>query len=147
MSLKGYPNPDLHGDCDVKYHYGYESEELREAEQIICFYAHECLNHLEYVGCVAMETQERVRQCTIMATDKVTSIILHGMHRFFSGQGIVFEHVQMMSHYKVTSIGGTIHIVANNQVGFTTDPNRLKIFYILKTDIAKSNRICISCQY
>lgn len=51
---------------------------------------------------------------------RVASIILHG-DSAFSGQGIVYETMQLskVEHY---GVGGTLHVVVNNQIGFTTDP-------------------------
>lgn len=133
--FEGYPNPDLHGDCDVKYHYGYESERTTRSGNKLFVSMPFNPSHLEYVGCVAMgDTRARQTMYYNGDTDKVTSIILHG-DAAFSGQGIVFEHVQMMS-LQGYSIGGTIHIVANNQVGFTTDPTDSRSSTYC-TDIAK----------
>jgi 2-oxoglutarate dehydrogenase E1 component len=119
--FEGYPNDKLHGDCDVKYHYGYESERLTRSGKKMIISMPFNPSHLEYVGSVAMgDTRARQTIYYNGDTSKVASIILHG-DAAFSGQGIVFENVQMMS-LPGYNIGGTLHIVANNQVGFTTDP-------------------------
>ncbi len=133
--FEGYPNPELHGDCDVKYHYGYESERTTRSGNKLLVSMPFNPSHLEYVGCVAMgDTRARQAMYHNGDTDKVTSIILHG-DAAFSGQGIVFENVQMMSLHGY-NVGGTIHIVANNQVGFTTDPTDSRSSTYC-TDVAK----------
>lgn len=67
-------------------------------------------------------------------TSKVASVVFHG-DAAVSGQGVVFETVQMMT-LQGYNVGGTIHIVANNQVGFTTDPEDSRSSTYC-TDIAK----------
>lgn len=69
------------------------------------------------------------------AQDKVVPIIVHG-DAAMAGQGVVFEQLQMQSldNYKV---GGTIHIIVNNQVGFTTTPNKGRSGNY-SSDVAKS---------
>ncbi|APJ03596.1 2-oxoglutarate dehydrogenase E1 component [Silvanigrella aquatica] len=133
--FEGYPHEGLHGDCDVKYHYGYESQrQTRFGNQMTVSMPFNP-SHLEYVGCVAMG-DSRARQQIYYKGDnsKVVSIVLHG-DAAFSGQGIVFENVQMMS-LDGYQIGGTLHIVANNQVGFTTDPTDSRSSTYC-TDVAK----------
>ncbi len=119
--FEGYPHDGLHGDCDVKYHYGYEAERQTRSGKKMMLSMPFNPSHLEYVGCVAMgDTRARQTIYYNGDTSKVTTIVLHG-DAAFSGQGIVFENVQMMS-LPGYNVGGTLHIVANNQVGFTTDP-------------------------
>ena len=133
--FEGYPHEGLRGDCDVKYHYGYESERQTRSGKKLLVSMPFNPSHLEYVGSVAMgDTRARQSMYYNGDTSKVTSIVLHG-DAAFSGQGIVFENIQMMS-LQGYSIGGTIHIVANNQVGFTTDPTDSRSSTYC-TDIAK----------
>lgn len=133
--FEGYPNPELHGDCDVKYHYGYESERTTRSGNKLLVSMPFNPSHLEYVGSVAMgDTRARQAMYHNGDSDKVTSIVLHG-DAAFSGQGIVFENIQMMT-LQGYSVGGTVHIIANNQVGFTTDPSDSRSSTYC-TDVAK----------
>lgn len=133
--FEGYPNDELHGDCDVKYHYGFESERPTRSGNKLLVSMPFNPSHLEYVGCVAMgDTRARQAMYHDGDTNKVTSVVLHG-DAAFSGQGIVFENVQMMS-LQGYHIGGTVHIIANNQVGFTTDSSDSRSSTYC-TDVAK----------
>ncbi len=67
--------------------------------------------------------------------DRVVPFIIHG-DAAFAGQGVVYESMQMadLVNYKV---GGTIHVVVNNQIGFTTTPSKSRSG-VYCTDLAKS---------
>lgn len=66
--------------------------------------------------------------------EKVCPILIHG-DAAFAGQGVVYESMQMQNlvNFKV---GGTIHVVVNNQIGFTTTPHKSRSGSY-STDIAK----------
>ncbi len=111
------------GRGDVKYHLGYRSwwqgshgEQLRLS---LCFNP----SHLEYVDPVAVG---RVRARQDRKGDRHRTrglcILLHG-DASFAGQGIVQETLNM-SQLPGYSVGGTIHIIVNNQIGFTTRPGQ-----------------------
>jgi 2-oxoglutarate dehydrogenase E1 component len=117
--------PDLvAGDGDVKYHLGYESiRELSDGNVRVSLAANP--SHLEAVNAV-VEGKARARQRVLgddgVATDRkrVLPILLHG-DAAFAGQGSVAE-VLNLSQLPGYRTGGTIHLIVNNQIGFTTSP-------------------------
>lgn len=111
---------DVLFDGDVKYHLGLTSERKTSSGKSININLAPNPSHLETVGPV-VEGITRAKQDKHFADDfsKVLPIIVHG-DAAISGQGVVYEVVQMaqLDGYKT---GGTIHMVINNQVGFTTN--------------------------
>lgn len=107
-------------DGDVKYHLGWTSNRETLNEKQININIAPNPSHLETVGAVvqgiARAKQDRHFKGNLQ---KVLPIVVHG-DAAIAGQGIVYEVVQMaqLDGYKT---GGTIHIVINNQVGFTTN--------------------------
>lgn len=119
--FEGYPNETLKGDTDVKYHFGYESiQKTRNGKDIRVSMPFNP-SHLEYVGPVVMGETRACQDFYYKGdTSKVASIVFHG-DAAIAGQGIVYETAQMMSLWGY-QVGGTVHVAANNQVGFTTNP-------------------------
>jgi 2-oxoglutarate dehydrogenase E1 component len=107
-------------DGDVKYHLGLTSERKTKSGKSININLAPNPSHLETVGAV-IEGIARAKQDKYFPDDfsKVLPIAVHG-DAAVAGQGIVYEIVQMaqLDGYKT---GGTIHLVINNQVGFTTN--------------------------
>ncbi len=107
-------------DGDVKYHLGWTSDRKSDNGNKIKMNIAPNPSHLETVGAV-VEGIARAKQDAHYRDDfsKVLPIIVHG-DAAIAGQGIVYEVVQManLDGYKT---GGTIHIVVNNQIGFTTN--------------------------
>lgn len=107
-------------DGDVKYHLGLTSDRKTSSGKSININLAPNPSHLETVGAV-VEGITRAKQDRYFSDDfsKVLPIVVHG-DAAISGQGIVYEIVQMaqLDGYKT---GGTIHLVINNQVGFTTN--------------------------
>ncbi len=107
-------------DGDVKYHLGWTSNRQTDSGKKINLNIAPNPSHLETVGAVvqgiARAKQDRRYKDNI---SKVLPIVVHG-DAAIAGQGLVYEVVQMaqLDAYKT---GGTIHIVVNNQVGFTTN--------------------------
>jgi 2-oxoglutarate dehydrogenase E1 component len=117
------PKPDMfRGGGDVKYHMGYSSDWNTAAGQRI--HLSLCFNpsHLEFVNPVVLGRcrgkQDRMND---VERDEVMSILIHG-DAAFAGEGIVQEtlNLSQLEGYKT---GGTLHIVINNQIGFTTQPH------------------------
>ncbi len=119
--FEGNINPeDTFGDGDVKYHLGFRSYiETRSGNKI---YAKLMPNpsHLEAVGPV-VQGYSRAQSDILYNEEhkKVLPIILHG-DAAVAGQGVVYESTQM-SRLIGFHVGGSIHFVINNQIGFTTD--------------------------
>ena len=107
-------------DGDVKYHLGWTSDRKSDNGNKIKMNIAPNPSHLETVGAV-VEGIARAKQDTHYQDDfsKVLPIVVHG-DAAIAGQGVVYEVVQManLDGYKT---GGTIHIVVNNQIGFTTN--------------------------
>ncbi|AOW09009.1 2-oxoglutarate dehydrogenase E1 component [Flavobacterium gilvum] len=107
-------------DGDVKYHLGLTADKKTRTGKSININLAPNPSHLETVGAV-IEGITRAKQDKYFADDfsKVLPIAVHG-DAAIAGQGILYEIIQMslLDGYKT---GGTIHIVINNQVGFTTN--------------------------
>jgi multifunctional 2-oxoglutarate metabolism enzyme len=114
------------GTGDVKYHHGTTGEYTLPDGGIINVNLESNPSHLEYVYPV-VEGATRAAQTTYEGphthqnTDAAIAIAIHG-DASFPAQGVVSEtlNLQALDGYKV---GGTIHIIMNNQIGFTTDPD------------------------
>ena len=123
------------GDGDVKYHLGYETE--REInDRLVKIFLAPNPSHLEAVNPV-VEGMARARQRIIGDAEersRVLPVLLHG-DAAFAGQGAVAE-VLNFSQLPGYRTGGTIHIVINNQIGFTTMPSDARSSAYC-TDIAK----------
>ena len=115
---KGYENEEFDGD--VKYHLGYSYDVTADSGKDVSMCLVPNPSHLETVGSV-MQGISRAKINHKYAGDnsKLLPIIIHG-DAAVAGQGLVYEIVQMaqLPAYKT---GGSIHIVINNQVGFTTN--------------------------
>jgi len=115
---------------DVKYHQGFSSNVMTPGGEVHLALAFNP-SHLEIVSPV-VEGSVRARQERREDTtgDLVVPIVLHG-DASFAGQGVVMETFQM-SQTRAYRTGGTIHVVLNNQVGFTTS----------RRDDARSTEYC-----
>lgn len=134
-----YEGNNTAGDGDVKYHLGYESVREVDGDKIRISLAANP-SHLEAVNSV-VEGKARVRQRIIseetggdINRSAVLPILLHG-DAAFAGQGSVAE-VLNLSQLPGYRTGGTIHIIINNQIGFTTTPDDARSSPYA-TDIAK----------
>jgi 2-oxoglutarate dehydrogenase E1 component len=107
-------------DGDVKYHLGWTSKRLTDAGYQVNMNIAPNPSHLEAVNAV-VEGIARAKQDNNYNGNsrKVMPILIHG-DAAIAGQGVVYEVVQMaqLDGYRT---GGTIHIVVNNQIGFTTN--------------------------
>ncbi|MEK0085710.1 2-oxoglutarate dehydrogenase E1 component [Benzoatithermus flavus] len=109
------------GSGDVKYHLGTSTDRtLPDGKQIhLSLTANP--SHLEAVNPVVMgKARAKQRQKGDTERTRVMGVLLHGDAAFI-GQGVVHECLEMMD-LKGYRIGGTIHVIINNQIGFTTSP-------------------------
>ncbi|MBS1647686.1 MAG: 2-oxoglutarate dehydrogenase E1 component [Bacteroidetes bacterium] len=118
--FEGRPSEDSLFDGDVKYHNGYSSDQISDSGKKVHMSLTPNPSHLETVNPV-VEGIARAKIDNIHSGDntKVCAILMHG-DAAVAGQGVVYETVQM-SQLEGYKTGGTIHIVVNNQVGFTTN--------------------------
>ena len=125
-----------HGSGDVKYHLGAEGMYRNTAGNELRVMLAPNPSHLEAVNPV-VEGMCRALQDTTGDTkrEKTLPILLHG-DAAFAGQGIVFETLGM-SQLNGYRTGGTVHVVINNQIGFTTGPKDARSS-LYSTDVAKS---------
>jgi 2-oxoglutarate dehydrogenase E1 component len=113
----GPDNPNEKFDGDVKYHLGYLNKFQFDSNHITVELSHNP-SHLELVNSVVLG-KAKCRQKEF-SKESVLPVILHG-DAALSGQGINLELLQL-SCIKGFRVGGAIHIVANNQIGFTALP-------------------------
>ena len=123
------------GSGDVKYHQGFSSNMMTPGGEVHLALAFNP-SHLEIVSPV-VEGSVRARQDRREDSigDSVVPIVLHG-DAAFAGQGVVMETFQM-SQTRAYRTGGTLHIVLNNQIGFTTSEPADARSTEYCTDIAK----------
>jgi 2-oxoglutarate dehydrogenase E1 component len=139
------PAADLHAGGDVKYHLGYSIDRTFTGAGGDAHKVHLSLtfnpSHLEWVNTVV---QGRVRAKEDRINDsgrtRCLPLLLHG-EAAFAGQGIIAEAFNM-SELEGYRVGGTVHVVVNNQVGFTTSPQHAKST-TYATDVARMLQIPI----
>ncbi len=123
------------GRGDVKYHLGYSTDWItaagREIHISLCFNP----SHLEFVNPVALgrlrAKQDRVQD---FERTRALAILIHG-DAAFAGEGVVQETLNL-SALGAYRTGGTLHIIMNNQIGFTTPPGESRSC-IYSTDVAR----------
>jgi len=127
---------DSHFEGDVKYHMGYSSDRIAHNGEKVHLSLAPNPSHLEAVNPV-VEGMARAKIEKRYSGDekKLVPILIHG-DASIAGQGIIYEVLQM-SQLEGYKTGGTVHVVLNNQVGFTTDyiESRSSTYC---TDIAKT---------
>jgi len=135
-------DPDLHlGGGDVKYHLGYvndwQTSSGRRVQLSLCFNP----SHLEFVNTVAMG-RLRAKQDRIEDTmrERGLVILIHG-DAAFAGEGVIQETLNL-SQLPGYTVGGALHVIINNQIGFTTGPSEARSSHYC-TDVAKMLQIPI----
>ncbi|MEO5921007.1 MAG: multifunctional oxoglutarate decarboxylase/oxoglutarate dehydrogenase thiamine pyrophosphate-binding subunit/dihydrolipoyllysine-residue succinyltransferase subunit [Pseudolysinimonas sp.] len=125
----------VQGSGDVKYHLGTEGTFTSASGKEIPVYLAANPSHLEAVNGV-LEGIVRAKQDRNPDSEyNVLPILVHG-DASMSGQGVVVEGLQM-SQLRGYKTGGTVHVVINNQVGFTTPPSEAHTS-VYSTDVAKT---------
>jgi 2-oxoglutarate dehydrogenase E1 component len=111
----------MFGGGDVKYHLGYSSDHVTRAGNKLHLSLAFNPSHLEAVDPVVVgRVRAKQRRRNDEGRQKVLGILIHG-DAAFSGQGLVPETLNL-SELRGYRTGGTLHIVVNNQIGFTTSP-------------------------
>lgn len=130
-----YDPDSLAGSGDVKYHTGYLADFETGPNQGLRIFMAPNASHLESVDPV-VEGIARARQEYLgkRGREQVMTILIHG-DAAFAGEGIVAETLNL-SQLEGYSTGGTVHIVINNQIGFTTLPEDARSTRY-STDVAK----------
>ncbi|MEO8432991.1 MAG: multifunctional oxoglutarate decarboxylase/oxoglutarate dehydrogenase thiamine pyrophosphate-binding subunit/dihydrolipoyllysine-residue succinyltransferase subunit [Acidobacteriota bacterium] len=143
--FEGTVHPDFPADeGDVKYHQGARSRRQTGSGREIAISVPSNPSHLEAVDPVVeglvRAKQDRTKLPREEAWSKVFPVLLHG-DAAFAGQGIVVE-VFNLAQLRGYRTGGTLHLVVNNQIGFTTNPasGRSSLY---STDVAKVNQVPI----
>ena len=133
--FEGNDPSSYQGSGDVKYHLGATGTHLADTGETITVTVAPNPSHLEFVNPV-VEGMVRAKQDAIGDKEhaRVLPLLLHG-DAAFAGQGIVAEtmHLSGLHGYRT---GGTIHVVVNNQIGFTTLPEDARSS-TYATDVAK----------
>ena len=112
---------DVQGDGDVKYHLGYSHDHVTRSRRAVHLSLASNPSHLEAVNSV-VEGVVRAKQSyrNDVERQRVVPVLLHG-DAAFMGQGSVYETLILAPLAGFTT-GGTVHIIVNNQLGFTTSP-------------------------
>jgi len=123
------------GDGDVKYHLGFSAEHVTQDKRTIHLTLTPNPSHLEAVNPVVQgRTRAKQRRHKDGSRKLGVPILIHG-DAAFAGQGLVAETLNL-SQLPGYRTGGTIHIVVNNQIGFTTSPSEGRSTRYC-TDVAK----------
>ena len=125
----------VQGSGDVKYHLGTEGTYQAAGGSSIPVYLAANPSHLEAVDGVLEGIVRAKQDRGPVGSFRVLPLLIHG-DAAMAGQGVVFETLQM-SQLRAYRTGGTIHLVVNNQVGFTTSPAESRTS-IYSTDVAKT---------
>jgi 2-oxoglutarate dehydrogenase E1 component len=135
-------DPELYyGSGDVKYHLGHSSDFVtasgKKVHLSLCFNP----SHLEFVNPVVVgRTRAKQDRTGDVTRSNKISLVIHG-DAAFAGEGVVQETLNL-SQLDAYTTGGTIHVIVNNQIGFTTPPSQGRST-TYATDVAKMLQIPI----
>lgn len=118
--FEGHEFEEMSFDGDVKYHHGYSSNRITRHGNKVHLSLAPNPSHLETVDSVLQGiARAKIDQTYSGSRTKLCPILIHG-DAAIAAQGIVYEVLQM-SRLDAYRTGGTIHLVINNQIGFTTN--------------------------
>jgi len=124
------------GSGDVKYHLGMSMDRPTTCGKMVHLSLVANPSHLEAVNPVVLgKTRAKQHYFGDQSRRRVMSVLMHG-DAAFAGQGVVYETLGL-SDIKGYTTGGTVHIIVNNQIGFTTDPRFARTSPYC-TDVAKA---------
>jgi 2-oxoglutarate dehydrogenase E1 component len=134
-------DPLREGRGDVKYHLGHSTDWVtasgRTVHLSLCFNP----SHLEFVNSVALgRTRAKQDRAGDRTRSRRMALLIHG-DASFAGEGVVQEALNL-SRLEGYRTGGTLHVVVNNQIGFTTSPEEARSS-LYATDVAKMLQIPI----
>jgi 2-oxoglutarate decarboxylase len=144
-AFEGSIHPSFPADeGDVKYHQGAQGERTTHNGRRIKLTLSPNPSHLEFVDPV-VEGMTRAKQDEMdgpreVVIDRVLPVLLHG-DAAFAGQGTVMETLQL-ANLRGYRTGGSIHIIVNNQIGFTTTPEASRSS-IYSTDVGRMTQLPI----
>ncbi len=124
----------IQGSGDVKYHLGFKGTHESPAGNVIATELAPNPSHLETVGPVVEGMCRAYMDQVLDGNYPVLPILMHG-DAAFAGQGVVPETLNL-SQVKGYKVGGTIHLIINNQLGYTTAPHHSRSSEY-STDVAK----------
>ncbi len=144
-SFEGAVHPDFPADeGDVKYHQGARTTRTTECGKDLAITVPSNPSHLEAVDPI-VEGMVRAKQDRLPGERerrwmRILPVLVHG-DAAFAGQGLVAETLNLAQLHGYRT-GGTVHVVVNNQIGFTTDPQAGRSS-LYATDVAKINQVPI----
>jgi 2-oxoglutarate dehydrogenase E1 component len=147
-AFEGSVHPSFPADeGDVKYHQGAVGERTTRGGRHVRVTVSPNPSHLEFVDAVVegmvrarQDARQREGQPREQVIDRALPVLLHG-DAAFAGQGIVMETLNF-ADLRGYRTGGTIHIIINNQIGFTTTPESSRST-IYSTDVARMTQLPI----
>jgi 2-oxoglutarate dehydrogenase E1 component len=129
-----YDPGQLMGSGDVKYHNGYLADIQTDTGKNLRMFLVNNPSHLEAVDPVAEGIARARQDLPNMGPENVVPLLIHG-DAAFAGQGVVAETLNM-SQLQGYKTGGTVHVIINNQIGYTTLPEDARSTRY-STDVAK----------
>jgi 2-oxoglutarate dehydrogenase E1 component len=133
--LSGAEHSPDEGRGDVRYHLGYSRDWITSGEQPV--HLSLCFNpsHVEFVNPIVLgRVRAKQDRTGDAARERGLALLVHG-DASFAGEGIVQETLNL-SGLAGYSVGGTLHVVLNNQIGYTTPPDEARSS-VYCTDVAK----------